>query len=110
VRHHGKGCGWYTGAETRAFVDNLKTVAAATRRTKQLRKAATNAPPSATRSRSTVDREGGGVAITPDGEHAYLIGGGFSDGTVKVIETATGVVSAPIPVGQEAIAVAICPA
>ena len=39
-----------------------------------------------------------GVAITPDGKHAYVAN--LGDGTVSVITTATGAVSAPITVGN----------
>ena len=38
------------------------------------------------------------MAITPDGEHAYVADSGA--GTVSVITTATGAVSAPITVGN----------
>ena len=38
------------------------------------------------------------MAITPDGKHAYVAN--FRDGTVSVITTATGAVSAPITVGK----------
>jgi YVTN family beta-propeller protein len=48
------------------------------------------------------------VAITPDGKHAFVTN--FADGTVSVITTATGAVSAPITVGKGAAGVAICPA
>jgi YVTN family beta-propeller protein len=48
------------------------------------------------------------VAITPDGKHAYVTNSG--DGTVSVITTATGAVSAPITVGNAPGQVAICPA
>jgi YVTN family beta-propeller protein len=48
------------------------------------------------------------VTITPDGTHAYVANNG--DGTVSVITTATGAVSAPISVGNAPILVAICPA
>ena len=56
----------------------------------------------------TVGNGPDGVAITPDGKHAYVTN--FGDGTVSVITTATGAVSAPITVGKGAAAVAICPA
>ncbi len=49
-----------------------------------------------------------GVAITPDGKRAYVANSG--DGTVSVITTATGAVSATIPTGGSPSAVAICPA
>jgi YVTN family beta-propeller protein len=59
----------------------------------------------------------GGVAITPGGKRAYAISGTrretdgtVTDGTVSVITTATGKVSATIPVGGAPGAVAICPA
>ena len=48
-----------------------------------------------------------GVAITPDGKHAYVTNTG--DGTVSVITTATGAVSAPITVGNGPAGVAITP-
>ena len=48
-----------------------------------------------------------GVAITPDGTHAYVTN--VIDGTVSVITTATGVVSAPITVGKAPVGVAITP-
>jgi YVTN family beta-propeller protein len=48
------------------------------------------------------------VAITPDGRHAYVAN--TADGTVSVITTATGAVSAPITVGKGPTGVAICPA
>jgi YVTN family beta-propeller protein len=65
-----------------------------------------------------------GVAITPDGRHAYVAGDGTGDGTlfggvpvpgtgpgaVSVIDTASGVVSATIPVGRLPWGVAITPA
>ena len=38
------------------------------------------------------------MAITPDGKHVYVVNTG--DGTVSVITTATGAVSAPITVGK----------
>ena len=50
-----------------------------------------------------------GVAITPDGRHAYVTGTVPLDGTVWVIDTATGVVSATIPVGPNPGEVAITP-
>jgi YVTN family beta-propeller protein len=60
----------------------------------------------------TIDLRAGGfsdrVAFTPDGKHAYVANNG--DGTVSVITTATGAVSAPITVGKGAAGVAICPA
>ena len=48
-----------------------------------------------------------GVAITPDGKHAYVTNS--VDGTVSVITTATGAVSAPITVGKGPLLVAITP-
>ena len=48
------------------------------------------------------------MAITPDGKHAY-VANGTGDGTVSVITTATGAVSAPITVGNAPIGVAITP-
>ena len=39
------------------------------------------------------------MAITPDGKHAYVTN--YDDGTVSVITTATGAVSAPITVGKQ---------
>jgi YVTN family beta-propeller protein len=53
----------------------------------------------------TVGKYPFGVAITPDGEHAYVANPG--DGTVSVIATATGVVSAPVTVGKYPFGVAI---
>ena len=47
------------------------------------------------------------MAITPDGKHAYVTNNG--DGTVSVITTATGAVSAPITVGNAPAGVAITP-
>ena len=47
------------------------------------------------------------MAITPDGKHAYVTNDG--DGTVSVITTATGAVSAPITVGNLPHSVAITP-
>jgi YVTN family beta-propeller protein len=47
------------------------------------------------------------VAITPDGKHVYVANNG--DGSVSVITTATGEVSAPITVGNVPVRVAICP-
>ena len=47
------------------------------------------------------------MAITPDGKHAYVTND--MDGTVSVITTATGAVSAPITVGRVPDGVAICP-
>ena len=47
------------------------------------------------------------MAITPDGKHAYVANHG--DGTVSVITTATGAVSAPITVGNGPAGVAITP-
>jgi YVTN family beta-propeller protein len=55
-----------------------------------------------------VGNASGGVAITPDGKHAYVANA--VDGTVSVIKTATGKVSAIIPVGGAPGAVATCPA
>ena len=55
----------------------------------------------------TVGKSPTGVAITPDGKHAYVANPG--DGTVSVITTATGAVSAPITVGNRPYAVAITP-
>ena len=40
------------------------------------------------------------MAITPDGKRAYVVNTG--DGTVSVITTATGAVSAPITIGKGA--------
>ena len=48
------------------------------------------------------------MAITPDGKHVYVTN--YVDGTVSVITTATGAVSAPITVGKGPSGVAICPA
>ena len=47
------------------------------------------------------------MAITPDGKHAYVTN--LVDGTVSVITTATGAVSAPITVGKGPFTVAITP-
>ena len=47
------------------------------------------------------------MAITPDGKHAYVTNA--DDGTVSVITTATGAVSAPITVGKNRSRVAITP-
>ena len=47
------------------------------------------------------------MAITPDGKHAYVAN--ELDGTVSVITTATGAVSAPITVGKLPHGVAITP-
>ena len=47
------------------------------------------------------------MAITPDGKHAYVTNS--NDGTVSVITTATGAVSAPITVGTGPAGVAITP-
>ena len=72
---------------------------------------------------ASIDVGGGlGVAITPDGRHAYVTGTGFHADTsaplpdplqapdhVSVIDTATGVVSATIPVGPNPGDVAITP-
>jgi YVTN family beta-propeller protein len=59
----------------------------------------------------TVGKSPYGVAIAPDGKHAYVtdLVGGAGD-TVSVITTATGAVSAPITVGKGPSGVAICPA
>ncbi|TMK54761.1 MAG: hypothetical protein E6G60_21320 [Actinobacteria bacterium] len=46
--------------------------------------------------------------MTPDGKYAYVPNNG--DGTVSVITTATGVVSATITVGTNPLRMAICPA
>ena len=48
-----------------------------------------------------------GIAITPDGKHVYVANNG--DGTVSVITTATGAVSAPITVGNTPLALTITP-
>ena len=48
-----------------------------------------------------------GLAITPDGKHAYVTN--YVDGTVSVIDTATGAVSATIPVGAGPLGVAFTP-
>ncbi len=52
-----------------------------------------------------------GVAFSPDGNSAYVTnGGGTSDGTVSVIDTATNTVTlAPIPVGANPYGVAVSP-
>ena len=49
-----------------------------------------------------------GVAVTPDGTHVYVANA--AENTVSVIDTATGAVSASIPVGTSPVRVAICPA
>ena len=65
------------------------------------------------------------MAISPDGKYAYVVGtDGYSylpgkedpapdplpiHGSVLVIDTATGVVSATIPVGKSPGGVAVCP-
>ena len=46
----------------------------------------------------TVGNAPTGMAITPDGKHAYVANN--ADGTVSVITTATGGMSAPITVGS----------
>ena len=62
-----------------------------------------------------------GVAITPDGKQVYVTNSSVDNfvtndvanngaGTVSVITTATGAVSAPITVGNGPINMAICPA
>jgi YVTN family beta-propeller protein len=43
----------------------------------------------------------GGVAITPDGTHAYVVDHTAGGGTVSVIDTATGAVSAIITLGKK---------
>ena len=55
------------------------------------------------------------MAFTPDGKRAYVTNSlgrgrpGALDGTVSVITTATGAVSAPITVGNDPFGVAITP-
>jgi len=49
-----------------------------------------------------------GIAITPDGKTAYVVGGALhSPGTVTPIQTATGAVGKPIIVGTNLQAIAI---
>ena len=48
-----------------------------------------------------------GLAFTPDGKHAYVAN--YVDGTVSVIDTAIGTVSAVIGVRQGALGVAATP-
>jgi YVTN family beta-propeller protein len=48
-----------------------------------------------------------GVAVTPDGKHAYVTNGGSN--TVSVIDTASNTVVATVPVGKEPSSVAITP-
>ena len=57
----------------------------------------------------TVGKGPAGVAITPDGKHAYVTDTSTASGTVSVITTATGAVSAPITVGKAPVGVAITP-
>jgi YVTN family beta-propeller protein len=47
------------------------------------------------------------VAITPDGAHVYVTN--FADGTVSVLDTATNMVVATVPVGMGPVGVAITP-
>jgi YVTN family beta-propeller protein len=47
--------------------------------------------------RVTVGVEPKGVAVTPDGQHAYVTN--FGSNTVSVIATATNTVAATVPVG-----------
>ena len=49
------------------------------------------------------------LAITPDGKHAYVTSSSFSSGTVLVIDTASNIVVATIPVGTDQLSVAITP-
>jgi YVTN family beta-propeller protein len=55
------------------------------------------------------------IAVTPDGNHAYVVGGGgfgssgISSGTVSVIDTATNTVVAMVPVGAIPRGVAVTP-
>jgi YVTN family beta-propeller protein len=48
------------------------------------------------------------LAIAPDGKHVYVTNNN-DDGTVSVITTATGAVSAPITVGIRPLGLAITP-
>jgi YVTN family beta-propeller protein len=50
-----------------------------------------------------------GVAVTPDGKHAYVTISSFDSNTVSVIDTATNIVVATVPVGSEPFAVGITP-
>ena len=47
------------------------------------------------------------MTLTPDGKHAYVAN--IDDGTVSVITTATGEVSATIPVGNIPVTLAVTP-
>src|SRR5262249_46034847 len=54
----------------------------------------------------------GGVAITPDGTHAYVANSNLDtrfSGTVSVIDTSTNTVVTTVPVGRLAFGVAITP-
>ena len=48
-----------------------------------------------------------GVAVTPDGKHAYVTNAGFN--TVSVIDTASNTVVATVPVGSFPVGVAVTP-
>ena len=48
-----------------------------------------------------------GVAITPDGKHAYVTN--FTSNNVSVIDTATNTVVATVPVGNNPVGVAVTP-
>ncbi|MGH3800972.1 MAG: YncE family protein, partial [Pseudonocardiaceae bacterium] len=49
-----------------------------------------------------------GVAISPDGQHAY-IASGDSGGTVSVVDTGRNTLTATIQVGQQPTGVAVMP-
>jgi len=55
----------------------------------------------------TVGNNPEGVAVTPDGKHAYVTN--FGSNNVTVVRTATNTVVATIPVGAEPLAVGIIP-
>jgi YVTN family beta-propeller protein len=50
-----------------------------------------------------------GVAVTPDGKHAYVTNAAFSIGSVSVIDTAVNSVGDTIPVGTAPFGVAVTP-
>jgi YVTN family beta-propeller protein len=50
-----------------------------------------------------------GVAVTPDGKHAYVTNAAFSIGSVSVIDTAANTVGDTIPVGTAPFGVAVTP-
>ena len=55
----------------------------------------------------TVGNNPEGVAVTPDGKHAYVTN--FGSNNVTVVRTATNTVVATIPVGAEPLAVGVIP-